>query len=335
MGFGTNRFVNTVDPNLMCGVCRGVLEGAVLTSCGHTFCHMCLRTWLARPAALTCPECRAPVSSDAVNPVHALRNLIGSLEVRCDHAHRGCKAAVKLDLLAGHLSTCDFAPVQCAGCGQAVSKLHLPEHQMDCPGIAASVRDNDDSAEGSTSDDDDERDSWELRKSRTSSGKSACVGDVLALMDRIRALESRVERLLGELRAARTANLDLEREYKQISEQLREKRREVRDLRDVEAFLDRNCSPSPETMAQLSLFIARNLLRKPRYVEVGRAFEAIQRCYDRFQGANPDCEHDMHMLLATAYASNWFSPRQRLSISCWLCTITRPGMRVGSTLLNR
>ena len=47
MGFGTHRFVSSVDPNLVCSVCGGVLEDAVLTPCGHSFCRLCLHTWLA------------------------------------------------------------------------------------------------------------------------------------------------------------------------------------------------------------------------------------------------------------------------------------------------
>ena len=353
MGFGTQRFVSSVDPNLVCGVCGGVLEEAVLTPCGHSFCRLCLLTWLARPAALSCPECRARVPRDSVKPVHSLRNLIRGLHVQCDHSQRGCEDVVKLDCLEAHLGSCPFAPVACAGCGEEVSRLDLANHQMTCAGIAASVHDAEERESGSNEDDygggggggggDDRFDSaWREFRERLQATKTAGYTDICILLSRIRALEARVERLLEELRSARTKNLSLEREYEKIGAQLRDKQGEIRDLQDVDFFLEHECARTPETIARLSLLIARNLLKRPRYLEAEKAFSAVRRCYDKFTRARPECQHDVHMLLATAYASNWFSACQRLSLRCWLQTLTRPSSaataaaatRPGSSLFN-
>ena len=46
MGYAVARFTGTVDQNLLCSICSSVLEDAVLTPCGHSFCHMCLHTWI-------------------------------------------------------------------------------------------------------------------------------------------------------------------------------------------------------------------------------------------------------------------------------------------------
>ena len=46
MGFAVNRFTGTVDQNLLCSICSCVLEDAVLTPCGHSFCQLCLHTWI-------------------------------------------------------------------------------------------------------------------------------------------------------------------------------------------------------------------------------------------------------------------------------------------------
>ena len=350
MGFGTQRFVSSVDPNLVCGVCGGVLEEAVLTPCGHSFCRLCLHTWLARPASLTCPECRAHVPPDSVKPVHSLRNLIRGLEVECEHCHRGCKEVMKLDLAQAHLGTCAFAPVECAGCGEEVNRLDLAQHQMTCAGIAASVLDGDDhtlgladaaaaaGAGGGGGGGGDERfdAAWREFRERLQATKAASYTDICILLSRIRALEARVERLLEELRSARAKNLSLEREYEKISSQLRDKQNEIRDLQDTDFFLEHECARTPETIARLSLLIARNLLNRPRYLEAEKAFTAVRKCYEKFNRTRPECEHDVHMLLATAYASNWFSTCQRLSLKCWLQSLSRPSaVRTGSSLFNR
>ena len=46
MGYAVARFTGTVDQNLLCSICSSVLEEAVLTPCGHSFCQMCLHTWI-------------------------------------------------------------------------------------------------------------------------------------------------------------------------------------------------------------------------------------------------------------------------------------------------
>nr|KAG5696994.1 hypothetical protein BaRGS_008456 [Batillaria attramentaria] len=257
MGFGTQRFVSAVDPNLVCGVCGGVLEDAVLTPCGHSFCCLCLHTWLARPAALTCPECRAPVSPDSVKPVHPLRNLIRGLDVQCEHSERGSGTAWSWPTT------------------------------INCAGIAASVSEDD----GVGHEDETHFDAaWREFRERVQTSKSASYTDVCILLSRIRALEARVERLLEELRSARNKNVTLEREYEKINAQLREKQNEIRELQDTDFFLEHECARTPETIARLSLLIARNLLQKPRYVEAEQVFSAVRRCYEKFHRTRPEWE---------------------------------------------
>ncbi|RHZ79136.1 hypothetical protein Glove_151g159 [Diversispora epigaea] len=49
------RFTNTVN----CTICLSPPNSAVVTPCGHTFCHRCLSNWTQR--SLTCPVCRAGI----------------------------------------------------------------------------------------------------------------------------------------------------------------------------------------------------------------------------------------------------------------------------------
>src|SRR5437868_5575672 len=44
VGFATERFVTAPDPELICGICRDILNDPVMvTPCEHTFCSGC--TW--------------------------------------------------------------------------------------------------------------------------------------------------------------------------------------------------------------------------------------------------------------------------------------------------
>ncbi|ESP02861.1 hypothetical protein LOTGIDRAFT_110833, partial [Lottia gigantea] len=128
MGYNLNKFTGTIDPNLLCGVCGGVFENAVLTSCGHSFCLDCLKTWLNRPMTNSCPECRTPIEYETVKPILSLRNLINGLDVYCDHAERGCKTVTKLESLGKHLETCTHFPIRCVACDEVVNRYELPTH---------------------------------------------------------------------------------------------------------------------------------------------------------------------------------------------------------------
>ncbi len=54
MGYAVGRFSEEVNENLLCSICSCVLEEAVLTPCGHSFCNTCLTTWIEARAAGEC-----------------------------------------------------------------------------------------------------------------------------------------------------------------------------------------------------------------------------------------------------------------------------------------
>jgi hypothetical protein len=83
-----------------------------------------------------------------------------------------------------------------------------------------------------------------------------------------------------------------------------------------------NYGYSPQSIAQLSGMISRSLLSKPYYVDRGFTFAAIKRCYDYYHNF-PGYSQDVHMMLATAYASNWFTESHRRSFEIWLESIAR------------
>ncbi|XP_046372701.1 RING finger protein 151-like [Haliotis rufescens] len=311
MGYSINKFVCAVDPNLICGICGCVLQDAVLTPCGHTFCCLCLDTWLARPGTETCPECRTHVGDDGGSPVHSLRNLINGFEVECDHAERGCKVVLKLDRLKSHLDTCAYFPVECAGCEEVVNRFELASHQIQCVGIAASVE------EGAVDT------TWSDRRRRRRATEAINNAEITELLCRISSLEMQVAKFKRDIELANAKNRMIEKEYIKVKEELNCTRHEVVELQSSDYDPKYDYGHTPQSMARLSLLIAKFLLRRPRHIDSDFIFSAVKKCYEQYFRCNSDFEHDVHMLLATAFASNWFTPSQRLSLGCWLQCIAR------------
>ena len=49
MGFDITRFESTVDDELICAICEGVLQNPIqVVSCEHVFCSDCLDQWIAK-----------------------------------------------------------------------------------------------------------------------------------------------------------------------------------------------------------------------------------------------------------------------------------------------
>lgn len=316
MGYGVTRFISPVDENLLCSICSAVLEDAVLTPCGHSFCLGCLDTWLARPACTSCPQCRSHVLPSQARPILAVRSLIGALEVYCDNHERGCRLALRLEGLQGHLALCGHSPVQCAGCSEIVNRDDLAEHHINCEAIAAVIEDD-------SSDEDDSRPS-----SASSCGDRVLhaehrVTEVAQLACRVTTLELQLKRLKRDLAAADTKNKRLERELRRTREELQDKRSELLDGQVTDFSPDYDYGYTGPSVGRLSTFIASFLLRKPGYVDRNRIFNAINRCYDNYGRSRDQYEHDVHMLLATAYASNWFSESQKLNFHCMLQDLIR------------
>ena len=109
MGWDTSRFPEDPDPELLCCVCQGVLENAVVSPCEHVFCSVCANEWLKKSA--TCPNCRQQMNERDLKQVLPLvRNLISKLDIFCEHKEKGCKEVTTVARLQHHLEQCRFAP---------------------------------------------------------------------------------------------------------------------------------------------------------------------------------------------------------------------------------
>lgn len=298
MGYGRDRFVTHVDDNLLCGICTDVVEDAVIMPCGHSFCEECLRTWLYGDVAKsTCPVCRGLVTEGEVVPVHALRGIVDGLAVWCANAENGCKMILKLENAKAHLKICDFTLVKCHGCEGVVPRGELAEHHSSCQAIVHLTAKH-------------------ITKAQSASMSMEDLSKQLAL------LECDLKNTKEALRDSENAVRLVEQDMKEMRYEL--KTRAVEEYEEFDNAWDPeyNYGYSPRSIAQLASFISRFMLTKPYYAERNSVFNSIKRCYD-FYHSYPAYSQDVHMLLATAFASNWFTESQRRTLDLWLNNVTR------------
>jgi cell division septum initiation protein DivIVA len=83
---------------------------------------------------------------------------------------------------------------------------------------------------------------------------------------------------------------------------------------------NKNYGYNQYNVVDLSKIISRNLFDKPNNIDANRIFNCIKQCYDAALH-DEDYRLNVNMLLATCYASNWFSYNQRCRILEWFRTI--------------
>ncbi|XP_065051576.1 E3 ubiquitin-protein ligase NRDP1-like [Rhopilema esculentum] len=293
MGYPADRFVSNVDQNLLCNICTGVMNQAVVTLCGHSFCELCLKTWLDKPDTDSCPTCRSYTSKFDMIPNIAVRNMIDVLLVWCDNSENGCKIVVKLESLRKHLEKCDYRQVKCSACGVTIPRNELANHYKICAVIEE-----------------------ELRKSKE---RTAIDVTVEALQRQIAALEM-------DLSRTRLALKDSEKYACSVAKEL-EKLRQEHEIRDSNQRQYPEWDPdyaygySPSSIAQLACLLSKYLLDRPSCIDRNRVFMAIKRCYTYYHNY-AGYSQDVHMLLATSCACNWFQDHQKLLLERWLEQVT-------------
>jgi len=292
MGYNMNKFVANVDQNLVCNICACVMQQSVVTLCGHSFCHDCLSTWLARPDTESCPVCRAYTSRYEIIPNIAIRSLIQSLVVWCDHKDSGCKTTVKLEEVEQHCNQCVYRNVECVACKAEVRYCDLSEHCIKCAAITKQVEITAESAENLLT--------------------------VDALSKKLTLLEVELSQTKKALARSKENTEELENEVRELRDQ-RSTWSEVAVPTEFDP--DYSYGYSPSSVSQLSCLIAKYLLSKPACVDRNRIFLSIKRSFTYYHNYAGYAE-DVLMLLATAYASNWFPEHHRWSLERWLEQIT-------------
>ena len=56
----------TTDKELLCPICMQIIKDAFLTSCGHSFCYMCIITHLDNKS--DCPCCASSLTTSQLFP---------------------------------------------------------------------------------------------------------------------------------------------------------------------------------------------------------------------------------------------------------------------------
>ena len=111
MGWDVDRFPGEVDSELICCICKGILEDPVESLCRHVFCSICVKLWLNQNG--TCPQCRNQIYERDLKPVlPILRNIISKKKIYCEHKENGCEEIVSIETLKSHLENCSFQSVE-------------------------------------------------------------------------------------------------------------------------------------------------------------------------------------------------------------------------------
>ena len=115
-GVSTDRFIDSVPEEFLCGVCQQVVRDPIeCANCGVLYClscrGLCLHFFTFYPVNrdMNCPGCKG--ISFLRQPSKVLRKIIGSLHVRCKNS--ACPVIIELDSLKSHQKECDYKQVTC------------------------------------------------------------------------------------------------------------------------------------------------------------------------------------------------------------------------------
>ncbi|CAI9286620.1 unnamed protein product [Lactuca saligna] len=68
------RGSETTDREFLCPICMQIIKDAFLTSCGHSFCYMCIITHLDNKN--DCPSCASSLTTNQLFPNFLLNKLL-------------------------------------------------------------------------------------------------------------------------------------------------------------------------------------------------------------------------------------------------------------------
>lgn len=125
MGFDAERFLESVDDDLKCGICYGVLEDPLVTPCGHVYCARCIIQWAAESSF--CPLTCEQITVDDLKKIPPLSTLIAKQNIRCENFRRGCSAILKVENIPSHLLKCQYVKESTSGGGIMERKANSPE----------------------------------------------------------------------------------------------------------------------------------------------------------------------------------------------------------------
>ncbi|CAG9336223.1 RNF151_2 [Blepharisma stoltei] len=131
MGYEVERFIESVNAELICEICSDVLEDPMECSvCQTNFCKTCIEDWSKRRNE--CPKrCKLALQK----PHRFLKQILGNLKIYCQNKNDGCEAVINLENLVKHENDeCLFKRVKCRylDCNVFLAKNIIEEHEKDC-----------------------------------------------------------------------------------------------------------------------------------------------------------------------------------------------------------
>lgn len=117
MGIDCKRFtIQPVNKDFVCSICEDVFENPVeRKACQHIYCHECITRWLLYNP--TCPIDRQRLTHIELEDVpRVFKSLLGSLQLRCSFAEKGCSQSVSLESATSHENECPYGPKPSAVC---------------------------------------------------------------------------------------------------------------------------------------------------------------------------------------------------------------------------
>eukprot|EP00755_Sulcionema_specki_P003757 Sspe_Gene.28423::Locus_12883_Transcript_1_1_Confidence_1.000_Length_3268::g.28423::m.28423/K09527/DNAJC7; DnaJ homolog subfamily C member 7 len=130
-------YVQEVDRDLCCGICKYPLFQPQESECEHYFCMACIEDFIDE-CGMACPICGEALSKRQPyrRCSRLIRVLVDKLICSCDrHDDQGktCGATFRRDHFHEHAKVCEFVNVQCPqSCGDTVMRYQLPEHEAGC-----------------------------------------------------------------------------------------------------------------------------------------------------------------------------------------------------------
>ena len=121
----TENLTNRDETFLICGICKGIMREACLTSSGEQICSCC-EVRKSQSAIIG----RPCLSKHTPNEV--VRKMVNSLKCSCPLLERGCEWLGTLKDCEEHLDTCGYVRDQCKlGCGAVLHRNKLRAHEED------------------------------------------------------------------------------------------------------------------------------------------------------------------------------------------------------------
>ena len=111
-GYDEERFVNEVNARLLCPICFKVVKDPVQCPNEHHYCRSCIQKCLHETTE-TCPTCQHHFTEETLaKPPRFLTETLERLEIRCDHASRGCREVVEVEFLDRHVERWGYSPTR-------------------------------------------------------------------------------------------------------------------------------------------------------------------------------------------------------------------------------